>query len=89
MHLPKLKNETQIIFEFDNKVQAEQVSEIKNEMLAFIKNSLQNDMITFDFTISDKPTENKKAYTNEEKFKEMAAENPMLNELRKRFELDL
>ncbi|MBK8845211.1 MAG: hypothetical protein IPO27_01125 [Bacteroidetes bacterium] len=88
-HLPKLQNETHIVFEFNNKVQAEQVSEVKNEMLTFIKDCLQNDIITFELTTTDKPTDNKRAYTNEEKFKEMAAENTMLNELRRRFELDL
>ena len=49
---------------------------------------LSNDNIQINFEVSELDEKNKKPYTNSEKFKEMVNQNPNLEDLRSKFDLD-
>jgi DNA polymerase-3 subunit gamma/tau len=88
--LPELKEDNTITLALINKAQAEDFnSRIKAGLMDFLKDNLQNKLITIeiDFT-EDNRNSGKKPYTAEEKFKFMAGKNPVLQKLKQEFNLD-
>lgn len=73
----------------NNKVQEEVFSEEKSNILGFLKKSLINNSIQFNIKIEELKKEEIKAYTQEDKFKEMAKKNPTLLKMREQFGLEL
>ncbi len=88
--LPDLKEDHTISLSLVNKSQAENFnSRIKEGLQDFLRNNLQNKLITFEINIVEDPAGNeKKPYTAEEKFKHMAEKNPVLQKLKQDFNLD-
>lgn len=85
---PVLKENYLIEFTIDNKVQEEEIANEKAEIMAFLRNELQN----FDtqlVTIITKNEGDKKPYTASDKFKRMAEKNPAINNLRSKFDLEI
>jgi DNA polymerase-3 subunit gamma/tau len=70
-----------------NSVQEKQVISIKQELVEFLRNELENNEITID-TVVTKAAAATGVYTNEDKYKVLVNENPALDELRKRLNLD-
>ena len=85
---PKLKDNHNIEVYVSNTSQ----KEIAISRLSFIKTylskKLSNDKIQINFEVSELDEKNKKPYTNSEKFKEMVNQNPNLEDLRSKFDLD-
>jgi DNA polymerase-3 subunit gamma/tau len=70
-----------------NKVQEDLFKEEKPAFLNYMRTTLRN----FDLEVNtriDKQVAAKRPYTAQEKYQHMAAKNPQLEELRKRFNLD-
>ncbi|HYX05515.1 MAG TPA: DNA polymerase III subunit gamma/tau [Bacteroidales bacterium] len=88
---PVFESEYRLVYEMNNTVQLDTFSrEIKNQLLAFLKNSLGNDQIEIDAILSEgsEGEDNNKLYTPEDKFKYMSEKNPVLNKLKQHFNLD-
>lgn len=76
-----------IRYSVTNKLQQEAISEIKPELLSFLRKELNNYSIQLEVTISGKETESK-PYHPEEKFARMAEKNPALNVFKNKLGLD-
>ncbi len=87
-HTPKLEGQKTVLLKLDNKAQEHEVTEIKVELLGFIRHRLNNFEVELK-TFIEKGAEEKGLYTSADKFKKMAEKNPMLEELKKRLDLDL
>ena len=70
-----------------NKVQENIFRDERPNLLNYLRSNLKNFSIEVNARI-DEITAAKRPYTNQEKFMHMAAKNPQLTELRKRFNLD-
>lgn len=86
--VPELKNNTDVVITFNNKVQSELFLAEQPFLLGYLKSKLQNHDIKFIIEINTKDQDNT-PYTNTEKFKAMAAKNPNLQKLREIFGLDV
>jgi len=60
---------------------------IKTELLTFLRGKLNNSSIQLESTMLEHQAK-KFAYTNKEKFEQMAEKNPLLNELKEKLGLD-
>lgn len=86
--VPELKSDFKLVFPIENKVQLNQIDAIKVDLVNYLREHLINYSLTFDTPI--KKLESKKhIYTDEEKYKEMAKKNPLLEKLREKLDLDL
>jgi DNA polymerase-3 subunit gamma/tau len=87
---PNLKDDHTISITLINKSQAEDFNlRIKEGLLDFLRNNLQNKLITIEINVTEDAANNgKKPYTAEEKFKYMANKNPVLQKLKQDFNLD-
>ena len=72
-----------------NKVQEEVLNENKSNIIGFLKKSLINNSIQLNIIIKELEKQEIKAYTPEDKFKEMAEKNPTLLEMKDQFGLEL
>lgn len=88
--LPEIKENHIISLTLVNKSQAEDFNlRIREGLLDFLRNKLQNNLISIETNIAEDPANNgKKPYTAEEKFKHMAEKNPVLQKLKQDFNLD-
>jgi len=87
MGVPKLRGHT-ISLEFPNNTIKVEVERAKYELLSFLKESLQNFEIDLDIIVNE-TAEKKYAYTPIEKYEKLKEKNPMIDVLRKEFDLDL
>src|SRR5690554_5407296 len=77
----------QILLKVDNKSQYEEIIAKRTGIHDFLRRKLKNGLIQLDLEII-KDQKERKAYTDEEKFDEMAEENPILNDLKRTLNLD-
>jgi len=85
----ELKKDTILVIKLDNKVQEEVLNEYKNDLMLFFKDQLKNDLLSLQLEVEKiEPTE-MKAYTDEEKFKKMAQKQPLLFEMKTKFNLEI
>jgi DNA polymerase-3 subunit gamma/tau len=84
---PLLKENFLVEFTIDNMVQEEEIANGKSEIMAFLRNELQN-YDTQLVTIITKSDSEKKPYTASDKFKRMAEKNPAMKNLKEKFDLD-
>jgi DNA polymerase-3 subunit gamma/tau len=85
--VPKLLSPNQFEIVVENKVQENLFKTEKPALLNYLRSSLRN----FDIDVNVRVDEQvvvKRPYTSQEKFQHMAAKNPELMELKKRFNLD-
>ena len=73
----------------NNKVQEEVFTNEKSNILDFLKKSLLNNSIQFKIKIKKLKKQEIKAYTPEDKFKEMSVKNPELLKMKDQFDLEL
>lgn len=73
----------------NNKVQVEVFNEEKSNILNFLKKNLINNSIQFNINIKKLEKQEIKAYTPEDKFREMSKKNPTLLEMKDQFDLEL
>ncbi len=87
MGVPKLDGAI-IHLEFPNQTIKTEVERAKYELLGFLREKLQNYDIDLDITVNE-TAEKRYAYTTREKFEKMKELNPMIEKLRKEFDLDV
>ncbi len=85
---PLLKENYQLEFKVDNKVQEEELSREKLELLGHLRRELQNFEIQLSVVINKNESE-KRPYTNVEKFKHFMSINPAIDNLRKQLDLEV
>jgi DNA polymerase-3 subunit gamma/tau len=85
---PVLKQDFLVEFTIDNLAQRDAIANEKAELMLFLRSELQNYDIQLE-TIVTKDDSEKKPYTASDKFKRMAEKNPVLNNLKQKFDLDL
>ena len=78
-----------IIFTVGNTVLEKEFNDRRNQLQAHLRNTVKNDSITLQVTVSEQPVENKKYMNDREKLDAMAAQNPNVNKLRDQLNLDL
>jgi len=77
-----------ILIELTNEVQREMLTTIKQDMLDEIRTILKNKQAQLEIKVLE-TVDSLKAYKPMDKFKLMSEKNPMLLELKKRFDLDI
>jgi len=76
-----------IVLKLPNKSQQVAIDNIKQELLGFLRESLQNSHIDLECEVIKQKEENL-IYTNKEKFEYLARKYPHLTELKRRLDLD-
>ena len=87
--IPKITDGFVLKLTLNNKVQEEVFNEEKSNILIFLKKNLINNSIQFNINIKKLEKQEIKAYTPEDKFKEMSKKNPTLLEMKDQFDLEL
>lgn len=87
MGVPKLDGSV-IHLEFPNQTIKTEVERAKYELLGFLREKLQNYEIDLDITVNE-TAEKRYAYTTREKFEKMKEKNPLIEKLRREFDLDI
>lgn len=87
MGVPKLDGSV-IHLEFPNQTIKTEVERAKYELLGFLREKLQNYEIDLDITVNE-TAEKRYAYTTREKFEKMKEKNPLIEKLRREFDLDV
>ncbi len=88
LHKPKLKNRTEMHFVLDNKTQESYLQQEQTEMLAFLREKLQNYKLKV-FTEINHVEIEKKPYTAEERYLAMVKVNPTLEVFRKALDMEI
>ena len=88
-HKPQLRDNNLILITLDNLILQKEVNEAWIEILAFLKNELNNDLISMEIEISTKPSENKKFMSDKDKLDAMKQKNPELATLTDQLNLEL
>ena len=84
-----MDNDYQLTLTLDNKVQEEVLQNEKNSFVTFLKEQLCNDLISLRLVVSPIKKEEQKAYSDEDRFKKMAEKQPLLNEMKTKFNLEI
>jgi len=87
MGIPKLEGNV-IHLEYPNSTIKVEVERAKHDLLSYIKESLQNYDIDLDITVNE-TAEKRYAYTPREKYEKFKEKNPLIETLRKEFDLDV
>ena len=87
MGIPKLQDNI-IHLEYPNTTIKVEVERAKHDLLSYLKESLQNYDIDLDITVNE-TAEKRYAYTPREKFEKLKEKNPLIETLRKEFDLDV
>ncbi len=86
---PEIENEFIITFTVDNVALEKDLNENKTSLLAFLRKNLSNYSIDLNLKVEASPVTNENPYTPSEKFKKLAEKNPLINELKKKFDLEI
>jgi DNA polymerase-3 subunit gamma/tau len=87
-HSPELKNLTEVHFTLANNTQVGYLQSVKQELLNYLREKLNNYAISLHSRIEETTSE-KRPYTGEEHYKAMLEINPLLDKLRKAFDAEL
>jgi DNA polymerase-3 subunit gamma/tau len=85
---PELVGQNQIVISVENKTQEDMVQKESIEMLNFLRSELQNFGIEISYKLTERKVETR-LYGNREKYDYLLSKNPKLEELRRRFNLDV
>jgi DNA polymerase-3 subunit gamma/tau len=85
---PELKSHFKLIFPIENKVQLNQIDQIKVDLVNYLRKHLNNYSLSFETPIKKLSTK-KHIYSDEEKYKAMVEKYPILEKLREGLDLDL
>ena len=86
--VPKLKNETIIWIELPNETMKKEIEREQYDLMEFLKKKLNNYFITLEISVNEE-TAKKFVFTPEEKYEKLREKNPVIDLLRKEFDLDL
>lgn len=87
-YLPQLVNEFQIGIVLESQLQVELFTEIKPDLVLFLRNQYKSKLINITESIEEQQNQSTKPYTNDDKFKYMIQKNPALLKLKQDLNLD-
>ncbi len=87
--VPVLVENNRIVVTVDNRIQDGEVFNNRPEMTLFLRKRLKNTSISIETVISDKPVEERRPYTDTEKFEAMARNAPEIRNLKDQLNLDI
>ncbi len=87
--MPELKEEYQILFIADSSAVEKEINENKSALLSYFRKSLSNYKLNLTIEVNINSADSDIPYTPSEKFKKLAEKNPILNDLKKKFDLEI
>ncbi len=87
--MPELKEEYQILFIADSSAVEKEINENKSALLSYLRKSLSNYKLNLTIEVNINSADSDIPYTPSEKFKKLAEKNPILNDLKKKFDLEI
>jgi len=88
-HLPELKDEFNIVVNFNNSAQLDEfITEIKKDLTEYLINGLDNNIFMIMPELPEEAADGKQLYTQEEKYKYLRKKNPLIDQLKKEINLD-
>jgi DNA polymerase-3 subunit gamma/tau len=85
---PRLKNKVEIHLNFPNKTNKLELESEKGKVLGALANTLKNDLLQFVIHVSQEEQQNY-VYTPRDKYEQLVKANPLVDDIRKEFDLDL
>uniref|UniRef100_UPI003217E6B7 hypothetical protein n=1 Tax=uncultured Draconibacterium sp. TaxID=1573823 RepID=UPI003217E6B7 len=85
--LPKIEKDYSLLLEIDSRIQDELLTSIKPELVSWLRKELHNSKISLKTVITETVHE-KVAYSDIERYQEMANKNPHLALLKRKLNLD-
>ncbi|NQW25346.1 MAG: DNA polymerase III subunit gamma/tau [Cryomorphaceae bacterium] len=86
---PVLEDDFRVRLSVENRVQADYLEEVRDELVATLRSILENDAIRLQARIEEGPSNARIVYTPEERFQFLLEKNPYLAQFREEFKLDL
>ncbi|HRH67111.1 MAG TPA: DNA polymerase III subunit gamma/tau [Bacteroidia bacterium] len=86
---PELKGNFLLQFAVDSAAAEKDLNDQKADLLSFLRKKLSNYGISLNVAIGLADDSNSKPYTPSEKFKKLADKNPLMHDLKKRFDLEI
>ena len=88
LDVPRLKNKTEIHLNFPNKTNKVELESQKVKVLEALGDELKNDLLTLVIQVNEEEQKNY-IYTPKEKYEQLLKINPVVDDIRKEFDLDL
>jgi DNA polymerase-3 subunit gamma/tau len=85
---PRLKNKMEIHLNFPNKTNKLELESEKGKVIGALADELKNDLLQFVIHVSQEEQQNY-VYTPRDKYEQLVKINPMVDDIRKEFDLDL
>jgi len=86
---PVLEDDFRIRISVENKVQADYLEGVRDELIGGLRSLLENDAIRWTINVEEGSSNARIVYTPEERYQFLLEKNPHLAEFRKEFKLDL
>ena len=86
---PEIESDSIISFTVDNVALEKDLIENKTSLLSFLRKNLSNFSLELNVKVEASPVTDENPYTPSEKFKKLAEKNPLINELKKKFDLEI
>ena len=88
LDIPRLKNKTEIHLNFPNKTNKVDLESEKEKVLEALGDELKNDLLTLVIQVYEEEQKNY-IYTAKDKYEQLIKINPLVDDIRKEFDLDL
>ena len=88
LDIPRLKNKTEIHLNFPNKTNKVDLESEKEKVLEALGDELKNDLLTLVIQVNEEEQKNY-IYTPKDKYEQLVKINPVVDDIRKKFDLDL
>ena len=85
---PRLKNKVEIHLNFPNKTNKLELESEKGKVIGVLADALKNDLLQFVIHVSQEEQQNY-VYTPRDKYEQLVKINPLVDDIRKEFDLDL
>ena len=85
---PRLKNKVEIHLNFPNKTNKLELESEKGKIIGVLADALKNDLLQFVIHVSQEEKQNY-VYTPRDKYEQLVKINPLVDDIRKEFDLDL
>ena len=86
---PLLTEDFNLTFIVDSNAVEKDLNDNKTVLLSFLRKNLSNNKINLKVEVNIDSENNDNPYTPSEKFKKLAEKNPMINDLKKKFDLEI
>jgi DNA polymerase-3 subunit gamma/tau len=86
---PLLQDTNVLLLTVENTVLQKELSDSRNALLDFVRNEIKNDSVTMQIQVSEKPSEDKKYLSDQDKLNQMASQYPNVGKLKDQLNLEL